>query len=507
MTDTTNDLGTSNDISILGKILQTDELKKYEEKMREFNPFAALRLKDYEIRHTNALAWLLDDEGSHGLKSNFLEKFLKKVRTIAQDRNIKSDFSSKGMSITVEDAFLDNHDNRRGPNRLDIWLEGNDWVIAIEAKINSKEGKNQLGNYFDEIENRFANWDDSTRKTKKKILLFLTVDKMMPGKQLSEDTLASDKYKDWIAVSWLNLVAESLVEALVEQDKFITPETATYEQRFLFSYLDVIYEKSAKEFRDNGPVNAISDRAKRDEYLVQVSELIENEEPYKLSLIALKDHYESSSRTIKLSGSKKTPWERSCAELEEEIKKLLDPNELMSVKNFQSTFEFLLAQVDSTIEGRMRLIKDAIHVVKDEYGEGFEILRSSFCSISFIPKIWLQDEYLQRGWLIFYVQYKKEWENKPTKIEFKLYFPSRNGPEAKKLRINLWEHLKVQNGTFSATDDRITKEEVKIITSGPIDVSEFSNTLSTFNNMLNERFIPAIRLVSEAAAKVPALQS
>lgn len=49
-------------------------------KRREFNAFDVLRYSEYEIRHSNVIAWLLDPAGTHGIGRRFLEWFLRQAR-------------------------------------------------------------------------------------------------------------------------------------------------------------------------------------------------------------------------------------------------------------------------------------------------------------------------------------------------------------------------------------------------------------------------------------------
>ena len=49
-------------------------------KPREFNAFDVLRYAEYEIRHSNVMAWLLDPDGTHGIERGFLEWFLRQAR-------------------------------------------------------------------------------------------------------------------------------------------------------------------------------------------------------------------------------------------------------------------------------------------------------------------------------------------------------------------------------------------------------------------------------------------
>jgi hypothetical protein len=49
-------------------------------KRREFNAFDVLRYAEYEIRHSNVVAWLLDPDETHGIGRAFLEWFLGEVK-------------------------------------------------------------------------------------------------------------------------------------------------------------------------------------------------------------------------------------------------------------------------------------------------------------------------------------------------------------------------------------------------------------------------------------------
>ena len=48
-------------------------------KERKFNAFDVLRYSDYEIRHSNVLAWLLTPDETHGVGDAFLVEFLKRL--------------------------------------------------------------------------------------------------------------------------------------------------------------------------------------------------------------------------------------------------------------------------------------------------------------------------------------------------------------------------------------------------------------------------------------------
>lgn len=51
---------------------------------RRFNPFDVLRYADYEIRHSNVLAWLLQPNETHGIGDAFIRAFTTALSEEAQ---------------------------------------------------------------------------------------------------------------------------------------------------------------------------------------------------------------------------------------------------------------------------------------------------------------------------------------------------------------------------------------------------------------------------------------
>ena len=69
----------------------------------KFNAFDVLRYSDYEIRHSNVVAWLLQPAETHGIGSRFLEWFVGQVngRLPADDRVRLSDASFGATNVDV----------------------------------------------------------------------------------------------------------------------------------------------------------------------------------------------------------------------------------------------------------------------------------------------------------------------------------------------------------------------------------------------------------------------
>lgn len=122
------------------------------------NVFNALGIAHYEIRHSNFLAWLLDPHQNHNLRNIFLSRFL---------RDLISDSRSSEISlIDIPDLLVENLVVYREWNSIDILLEFDTTVIALENKLLSKEHGNQLKRYKKTIEQHYSH--------KKKLFCYLT---------------------------------------------------------------------------------------------------------------------------------------------------------------------------------------------------------------------------------------------------------------------------------------------------------------------------------------------
>lgn len=133
------------------------ELRELERKIRPFNTFEVLKSAHNEIRHSNVLAWLLDPDGSHGLRHLFLRRWLMLVFY---------GVGSQGNSldpIKLDCARFRTVKVRREWHNIDVLLEietetEERWVICIENKIRSRQRENQLEKYYNCVETFFSGY-------------------------------------------------------------------------------------------------------------------------------------------------------------------------------------------------------------------------------------------------------------------------------------------------------------------------------------------------------------
>ena len=98
-------------------------------KPREFNTFDVLQYADYEIRHSNVLAWLLRPTETHGVGARFLEWFVdqidKRLPVANADRLPAIGFEASNVAVWRERDHVD----------ITVLFKEERCLIAIENKV------------------------------------------------------------------------------------------------------------------------------------------------------------------------------------------------------------------------------------------------------------------------------------------------------------------------------------------------------------------------------------
>ena len=162
-----------------------EDLESLETRLDRFNIFESLGLVRQEIRHSAFLRWLLDPTETHGLGDYWLRQFLKKVIKNGEEilGNTFSLFDLDGWDLAQAEV-------RREWRNIDILIldEKNQFVCAIENKVDSGESGDQLKRYLHLVEQEFAQY--------KKAFVFLT----KFGNSPSEASYIPFTYKDLVFV-------------------------------------------------------------------------------------------------------------------------------------------------------------------------------------------------------------------------------------------------------------------------------------------------------------------
>lgn len=239
--------------------------------LRHFDPFKVLKVERYELRHTTTLAWLLDPEQTHGLGDRFLHSFLQatcggsnearplvrpgqlltgKIAVQAELRLSGGQLHSPVVDDNFEETACDVPAVRK-TGELDVLVESASWAVAIEAKIDSREGEAQLLDYSRYLVPRFEGRKDLR-------LLYLTV---------HPETDVIDENPGWTSISWGGHVANALRSALHEryqaapdQALINCPSDARALCEFLHRYLGLLERLGGTLHTDAGMLQPLADR-------------------------------------------------------------------------------------------------------------------------------------------------------------------------------------------------------------------------------------------------------
>ena len=209
--------------SLLGFCVNNRDLDRLEAIISAFNPLKILGVTDFEIRHSNVLAWLLDPNGHHGLGDTLFKSML---------LEIIRDYGGVGLPH-IEDiigaGFTDLKVLREWRN-IDLFAvsPSNKLLVVIENKVNADESEHQLSKYVEIVERKYP--------AHKKVFVYLTLDGAPPK--------GSNRYIPFTHEQIYNIV-QSVVE--LRRDYM---HDKVYD--FIQQYLQILEEKTMKndEFID-----------------------------------------------------------------------------------------------------------------------------------------------------------------------------------------------------------------------------------------------------------------
>ena len=148
-------------------VVRCPELRELEKTLGKFNLFRVLRFEHGEIRHSNVLAWLLDPAESHGLRDLFLRRWL--MRVFAEE---EAEEGEPFDPVTVDSCEIRWVEVIREWRNVDLLIrietvDHGHWIVAIENKVQSSQGSDQLTRYRKQVEESF-------KSATKRLFVFLT---------------------------------------------------------------------------------------------------------------------------------------------------------------------------------------------------------------------------------------------------------------------------------------------------------------------------------------------
>lgn len=216
----------------LNALILDKNFQKLHRQLSRFNIFNATSMSDWEIRHTRFLGFLLDPNECHGLKEEFLFRFLQLASlesgggiplldfNLSYAQVFKEKFISKGKVMSKGEVA-----SKKESSRIDLLIEIPSladpkvtYIVVIENKIKSGQGKRQLERYKKVIDAQYCG------ESFKNYYLYLTVFDEAP-----EDD-------GWHSINYSNNIL-SAIQGILEDFRDTTSE---YMKSVLGDYMELI---------------------------------------------------------------------------------------------------------------------------------------------------------------------------------------------------------------------------------------------------------------------------
>ncbi len=198
----------------LQRLIDDPRFREYHQKIakrKEFNTFDVLRYADYEIRHSNVLAWLLQPDESHGIGGEFLKWFVEHYNgKVGSEAAVPVPSVSEANDVRIV-RELSNVD-------VSVFLERPRYRIAIENKTVEADSE-----HFDQV----RRYDRELRETPGQTYTIRSV-------LLTTSPEGAVSEPDFVHVSWSSVVEE--IRSLQADGAFRSTEVGA----FIRQYLDAV---------------------------------------------------------------------------------------------------------------------------------------------------------------------------------------------------------------------------------------------------------------------------
>ena len=197
-----------------------------------FNPFLDMNLVRNEVRHLSFITNLLNPNGTHHQGVQFLNNFINAlIDNYNLDKHIENylnTFSeSENIYVQIEKSIQN--------GRIDIWIENDEYIIAIEGKTETVDSKGQLKKYDEYLKN----------KNKPYLLIYLTMTGEEPTNEHPENLQLMDFNDDIMSFIQKSLEINKLPDKIYETLNEYYNAMITYLNNFQNTWtyeLDIIYD-------------------------------------------------------------------------------------------------------------------------------------------------------------------------------------------------------------------------------------------------------------------------
>ena len=183
-------------------------------KEREFNAFDVLRYSDYEIRHSNVLAWLLTPGETHGVRDTFLKKVgeclrQKKHSGKLQPLDVAASFAAEDVRVERERDYVD----------VMVFFKKEPRVLLVVENKPSRRAPDHVEQLRCYVKEQCEKCGDSY---------------CIQGVLLTASPSSDPEHKDYLHLSWHEV--RCLVASLLEEGCVSSAEVTA----FLRHYIDIV---------------------------------------------------------------------------------------------------------------------------------------------------------------------------------------------------------------------------------------------------------------------------
>ncbi|KXH86966.1 PD-(D/E)XK nuclease family protein [Sporosarcina sp. HYO08] len=149
---------------ILSLIEDSQDFTYLHNHFNRFNPFKVLQVDNYEIRHSNVLAWLIDPKQNHDLGAYFIKKLIAKVFVNPanfEDEDKLANYDVLQLSRhAYHDLVVSKEVAKPNRKRIDLLAVSrlHQVAILIENKFWSNESEGQLEEYIEFVRTTYEGY-------------------------------------------------------------------------------------------------------------------------------------------------------------------------------------------------------------------------------------------------------------------------------------------------------------------------------------------------------------
>ena len=216
----------------INAIISNSDFIKLDRLLNRFNVFDATDMRRREVKHTKFLAYLLNPNESHGLGDSFLLAFLGRLPL-----DWVPDICLMLLHTELAEVFAEWGKSKTGKKgQIDLIIKipmvnepGRCFIVAVENKIDSKQGAMQLSDYTELLA--------SLEKVSGHVLA-----KYYLTEQGEEPKKPEDK-KEWVAVTYADTVIPAITQILSSR----TDKVSDYIQYVLQDYLHLMDDREEED--------------------------------------------------------------------------------------------------------------------------------------------------------------------------------------------------------------------------------------------------------------------